>query len=170
LFSLIGTHKYRAEFIYNLDETSLLVKVPTRPAVVYKRSMCTPCFSREEAIFASTAIFIVDASGGICPTTLILNEKAVLKYLETETYSDMDIRFLRMFCLCECMNLCESKDMLCVCVFLYLFVCVCVSISLCVCVCFYISLCVCFYISLCVCFYISLCVCVHICMCVNISV
>jgi hypothetical protein len=77
-----------------MDETSLMIKNPHRPAVVWKRGMCHPAYSPQDTIFSFTTIFIVSTDGKHCPSTLILNRKAEMKHLADFICTDVDVRFI----------------------------------------------------------------------------
>jgi hypothetical protein len=93
LLNLFKTNNYHQSLVYNLDETSLLVKKQNRPSVVWSKGMCSPSYQHPDQIFACTAIFVVCADGTHSRTTLILNAKAAMAYLEDFVRSDADVRF-----------------------------------------------------------------------------
>jgi hypothetical protein len=87
--------QYLNSLIYNLDETSLVIKNHHRPAVVCREGMCTPAYHPNDPIFSCTAVFVVCADGGHCPSTLILNSKAKMEFLKNFVRDEIDVR-------CEC--------------------------------------------------------------------
>lgn len=93
--SLMKKNNYVPSLIFNLDETSLVIKKPHRPSVVWKRDMCYPAFHPAEQIFSCTVIFIVSADGCHCRSTLLLNSKADMKFLKDFSVHDVDIRFIK---------------------------------------------------------------------------
>jgi hypothetical protein len=70
---LLEKNQYLPSMIYNMDETSLLIKYPIPPTVLCNSSKFRPVLPKPDLIFSSTCVFIVDASGGSCTSTLILN-------------------------------------------------------------------------------------------------
>lgn len=103
-------NSYPACLIYNIDETSLLIKKPVLPSMAYCKNFVKPSYQIDR-IFSATAVFIgfsiylllfckiyiiikiVDADGGSAQTTLIINEKMDLKMLEDFVPLEIDIRF-----------------------------------------------------------------------------
>jgi hypothetical protein len=89
----LKNNEFLPGLIYNLDETSLQIKVPSAPTVLSHSSKFRPTFSRPEQVYGATVIFIVDASGGHCPATLILNSKADLQQIKNYINVNLDVRF-----------------------------------------------------------------------------
>jgi hypothetical protein len=100
-------HKqYINDLIYNVDETSLLIKSITPPTLVCNKSKCPPAYSPPVKIFSCTCVFIgfqfyfqfllilkVDAGGGHAESTLILNENIEFPLLNTFLNNEVDIKF-----------------------------------------------------------------------------
>jgi hypothetical protein len=95
--NLIKTNCYPHTLIYNIDETSLVVKSFFRHAVIWKEGMCSPSFNPSDLIFSCTAIFVVCADGGHFESTLLLNEKADMSALSSFGRTEVRVRFIYLF-------------------------------------------------------------------------
>jgi hypothetical protein len=93
------TNQYPLGLIYNLDETSLLVKKPRVFSSVSHKKLSKPFFSKVDPVFACTAVFIVDAQGGHCQSTLILNRKAPIEFIKDFVSNEVNVVFFSIYIL-----------------------------------------------------------------------
>jgi hypothetical protein len=82
--------------MYNIDETSLMIKNYYRPAMVSKIGMCAATYSPPEPIFSCTAVFVVSADGGASESTLLLNSKANMSALNEFARRGVTVRYARI--------------------------------------------------------------------------
>jgi hypothetical protein len=87
--------------MYNIDETSLLIKNVFSPACLYNKKLAEPTLTPPNLIFSTTAVLIVDGGGGHCQSTLILNDRVDLSLLKNYVNKEVDIKFiLYMYVFC----------------------------------------------------------------------
>jgi hypothetical protein len=79
--------------IYNLGETSLLLRIPIAPVVGCHSSKISPMLLEGEKICGCIVVFIVECGKGHCPSTSIINSKANLEQLKDYVNIDLDVKF-----------------------------------------------------------------------------
>jgi hypothetical protein len=85
-------YKYDDDLIFNLDETSLLVKKCPRRRVICEEKTI-PVAETSNMVFSCTALFIVDAAGGHFPSQLLLPPRFQHDCLGKYYNEQMVIRF-----------------------------------------------------------------------------